>query len=115
MLLFLTQAQIAQRPPVSQGNAMLFVFIAMFLIMYLLIIKPQRQKQLEHDKMIRALKKNDEVITIGGIHGTIINVKENTVILRIADNVKIELQKNAIAGLKKDKVEVLGEGVETKT
>ena len=93
----------------------LMPIILIFLIFYFLIIRPQRQKQAEHQKMVQSLKKNDEVITIGGIHGTIINVKDNSVILRIADNVRIEVQKNAIAGPKKGKVEVSGETIGAKT
>lgn len=106
MYLFLAQA--AQKPPMTAN----FVFIGLiFAIFYFLIIRPQKQKQVEHQKMVRSLKKNDEVITIGGIHGTVINVKDNSVILRIADNMKIEVQKNAIAGLKKSKPEISGEGI----
>lgn len=72
-----------------------------FFIFYFLIIKPQKQKEADHQKMLKALDKNDEVVTMGGIYGTVINVKDASVVLRIADNVKIELQKNAIAGLRK--------------
>lgn len=110
--MYLFFVQVAQRLPTL---VTLMPIILIFFIFYVFIIRPQRQKQLEHEKMIRALKKNDEVITIGGIHGTIINVKDNTIILRIADNVKVEIQKNAIAGLKKNKVEVSKEEIETKT
>ncbi len=109
MYLFLAQA--AQKPPMSAH----FVFIGLiFLIFYLLIIKPQKQKQSEHKKMAQSLKKNDEIITMGGIHGTVLNVKDKIVVLRIADNVKIEIQTNAIAGLRKSKPEVSSEGIETK-
>jgi preprotein translocase subunit YajC len=52
--------------------------------------------------MISELKKNDEVITLGGIHGTIVNIKEKTVILRVDDNTRIEVEKTAIAQLKKN-------------
>lgn len=72
-----------------------------FFIFYFLIIKPQKQKEVDHQKMLKKLDKNDEVVTIGGIYGTVINVKDSTVTLRISDNVKIEVQKNAIAGLRK--------------
>ena len=72
-----------------------------FFIFYFLIIKPQKQKEVEHQKMLKALDKNDEVVTLGGIYGTIINVKDSSVVLRISDNVKVEVQKNAIAGLRK--------------
>jgi len=99
---FVLAQNAAQKPPMSAH----FIFIGLiFLIFYLLIIKPQKQKQREHQKMIDAVKKNDEVITIGGIHGTIVGTKDKTVVLRVADNVKIELQKSAIAGFKKDKPE----------
>jgi preprotein translocase subunit YajC len=112
MYIFFAQTQATQRPPMTAN----LVFIGLiFLIFYFLIIRPQKQKQLEHQKMVQSLKKNDEVVTIGGIHGTIVNVKDNSVVLRIADNVKIEVQKNAIAGLKKSNVEVSGEGIEKKT
>ena len=98
MYLFL--AQTAQRP----STIMSFMpIVLIFLIFYFLIIKPQKRKQLEHQKMIQALKKNDEIVTIGGIHGTVLNVKDKSIVLRIADDVKIEVQKNAVAGLKKDK------------
>jgi len=51
--------------------------------------------------MIKSLKKNDEVVTVGGIHGVIVNVKEKTFVLRVDDNTKIEVDKNSIAYLKK--------------
>ncbi len=101
MYLFLAQA--GQRPPTLIS---LMPIILIFGVFYFLIIRPQKQKQVEHQKMVQALKKNDEVITIGGIHGTVVNVKDAAVILRIADNVKIEIQKSAIAGLKKSKPEI---------
>ena len=109
MYLFFAQAG---QPPMSTH----FIFIGLiFVIFYLLIIKPQKKKQLDHQKIMQALKKNDEVITIGGIHGTIVNVKDKSLVLRIADNIKIEIQKSAIAGLKKSQVEVTGGEIETKT
>ncbi|MFH0840218.1 MAG: preprotein translocase subunit YajC [Candidatus Omnitrophota bacterium] len=77
-----------------------------FFIFYFLIIKPQRQKEADHQKTLKALNKNDEVVTIGGIYGTVINVKDTSVVLRIADNIKIEVQKNAIAGLQKTTTDV---------
>lgn len=77
-----------------------------FFIFYFLIIKPQKQKEAELRKMLKALDKNDEVVTIGGIYGTIISVKDNSVVLRISDNVKVEVQKNAIAGLRKASTDV---------
>ncbi|MFH1339382.1 MAG: preprotein translocase subunit YajC [Candidatus Omnitrophota bacterium] len=79
----------------------LLPLIIIFVIFYFLLIRPQRLSQKEHQKMIQNVEKNDEVVTTGGVHGKIINVKDKTVILRIDDNVKVELDKNCIAYLKK--------------
>jgi preprotein translocase subunit YajC len=75
--------------------------ILIFGVFYFLLIRPQKKTQDEHRKMISALKKNDEVITSGGIHGTIVNVKDNTVTLRVDDSTKIEVQKNCISTMKR--------------
>ena len=72
-----------------------------FIIFYFMLIRPQKQKEKEHRKMLSNMAKNDEVVTSGGIHGTIINVKEKSVTLRIDENVKIEIEKNCIAYIKK--------------
>ena len=75
--------------------------ILIFGIFYFLLIRPQQKRQKDHQKTISELKKNDEVITSGGIHGTIVNVKENTFMVRVDDNVKLEISKSAVAALKK--------------
>jgi preprotein translocase subunit YajC len=72
-----------------------------FVIFYFMLIRPQRQKEKEHQKMLGNIAKNDEAVTSSGIHGTIINVKDKTVTLRIDENVKIEIEKNHIAYIKK--------------
>ncbi len=72
-----------------------------FVIFYFMLIRPQKQKEKEHQKMLNNVAKNDEVVTTSGIHGTIINVKEKTISLRIDENVKIEIEKNCIAYIKK--------------
>jgi len=88
--------QAAQVNPILQ----LVPFIFIFAIFYFMLIMPQRKQQKEHRNLLANLKKNDEVITASGIHGTVINVKDATVILRIDDNVKIEVEKISIAALK---------------
>jgi preprotein translocase subunit YajC len=72
-----------------------------FIIFYFLLIRPQQKKQAEHQKMVAALKKNDEVVTSGGIHGVVVNVKDNSIVLKIADEVKVEVQKSSVSSLKK--------------
>jgi preprotein translocase subunit YajC len=71
--------------------------VALFAILYFLIIRPQQQRQKKHQEMIKSLKPNDRVTTIGGIFGTIVKLKEDSIILRIADNVRIEVLKNSIS------------------
>ncbi len=68
-------------------------------IFYLLIFMPMRKRQKKLDMMITALKNGDRVITSSGIYGTVAGIKERTFILKVADQVKIEISKNAIAGL----------------
>ena len=74
-------------------------------IFYFLTIRPQSQRQKEMDKMIKAIKTGDKVVTSSGIHGMVANVKETTLILKIADNVKIELDKSSIGSVKRDQSE----------
>jgi preprotein translocase subunit YajC len=78
----------------------LLPIILIFVVFYFLLIKPQKKAQEDHKKMIAALKKNDEVVTSGGIHGVIVSVKDATVMLKVDDNVKIEVQKASISVIK---------------
>ena len=90
----------------ASGAAMLANFlpiILIFVIFYFMLIRPQQKKQKEFDKMLSELKKNDEVVTNGGIHGTILNVKDPTLTLKIEEKVKIEITKSAIGYVKKSR------------
>ena len=86
-------------PGIGIANLVPLLFI--FFIFYFLIIRPQQKKQKEHGRMVSGLKKNDEVVTSGGIHGTIVNVKDKTFVVRVDENAKIELDKASIAYAKK--------------
>ncbi len=81
----------------------LFPLLFIFGIFYFLIIRPQMKKQKEHAAMINELKKNDEVVTSGGIHGTIINIKEKTFVVRVDENAKIEVDKTSVSYVKKQR------------
>ncbi len=70
-----------------------------FAIFYFLVIRPERQKQKTHQEMLKAVRKNDEVVTSGGIHGVVVNVKEKTVVVRVDENVRIEFDKEAILNI----------------
>jgi preprotein translocase subunit YajC len=73
--------------------------ILMFGILYFLLIRPQQKRQREHKQMMEALKKDDQVITSGGIHGIIVSVgdKDDTLTLKIAQNVNIIVNRSAVA------------------
>ena len=70
--------------------------------MYFMLFRPQKKRQQEQQRLISALKTGDKVVTNAGIHGLIANVKETTVIVKVADNVKIEMEKSAIANVAKE-------------
>ena len=81
--------------------ANLFPLALIFLIFYFILIRPQQKQQKDFKKMLESLKKNDQVVTAGGIHGTIINVKEKTLVIRIDDNTRVEVDKSAVGRLEK--------------
>lgn len=76
----------------------LIPLILMFAVFYWLLIRPQQQKQKKHQEMLKSLKTGDQVLTQGGIYGTIVGFGEdNRVKLKIAENVKIDVARNSIA------------------
>jgi preprotein translocase subunit YajC len=87
----------------------LLYIVGLFAILYFLMIRPQQQRQKKHQEMLKNIKPDDRVITIGGIYGTIVKMKETSLILKVADNVRIEVLQSAISQvLSKDE----GEGKE---
>lgn len=92
----------AMASPGGEGGspfAMLLPIVGMLAIFYLLLIRPQQKRQKEQQSMIAALRKGDRVMTSGGIYGTVAGIKDNIVVLKIAENVKIEILKNSVASL----------------
>ena len=92
----LAQAQSPAPTGPGSGFGFFVPFIFIFIIMYFVMFRPQKKRQEQQQKLISALKTGDRVVTNGGIHGLISNVKETTVIVKVADNVKIEMEKSAI-------------------
>lgn len=85
------------------GLISLLPLLLIFVLFYVLFIIPQRRQQKEHQTVLKALKKGDEVLTTGGIFGRIVdfNEREDTVFLKLSENVKVEIQRASIAGLRK--------------
>jgi preprotein translocase subunit YajC len=76
--------------------------VFMFAIFYFLLIRPQQKKAKEHKALLEAMKKGDNVITAGGVHGKVTAVENDLVTLEIANNVNIKITKSYIAAIKKD-------------
>jgi preprotein translocase subunit YajC len=91
---------LAQSAP---GGMMTFLpLILIMVVFYFLLILPAQRRQKKTQQMLQALKNGDKVITNGGIYGTVVGLEDDTVQLRVADQVKIKLSRNAIVGLQPD-------------
>lgn len=75
----------------------LLYIVGLFVILYFLMIRPQQQRQKKHQEMIKNLKANDRIVTIGGIYGTIVKIKEDSLVLKIAENTEIEILHTAVS------------------
>ncbi len=106
-LAFAQAAAAPQAPAQSNPITSLMPIALIFIIFYFLLIRPQKKSQQAHAKMIDALQKNDEVITSGGMYGTIVNIQDDVITLRVDDNTRVKVQKGSISKLKKAKVEVV--------
>lgn len=71
--------------------------VALFALLYFMMIRPQQQRQKKHAQMVSNITVNDKIVTIGGIYGTILKVKDDTLILKVSENVRIEILKNAVS------------------
>jgi len=72
-------------------------FILIIVIFYFLILRPQQKRQKERGKLLESIKKGDKVITAGGVHGTIEGIEDKTLLLKIAENVKIKVERSSVA------------------
>ena len=98
----------AQPPGGTQGGSPISAFmplILMFIIFYFLLIRPQHKKQKEQQKMLTELKKGDKIITTGGIHGIIVNIKENVLSIKISENVKIDISRGNVSVVKREQTQ----------
>ncbi|GAB6183763.1 preprotein translocase subunit YajC [Thermodesulfovibrio hydrogeniphilus] len=89
-----------QGDPIMSLIASLLPLILIVVVFYFLLIRPQQKRAKEHRQMLENLKRGDKVITIGGIYGVVESVNPNTVVLKIAENVKVKFSKQSIAALR---------------
>lgn len=92
----------------QQPNALMsfLPLILIFVIFYLVMFLPMRKRQKKHQAMLQALQKGDRVITSGGIYGTVVSAEGDVLTLRVADNVKLQVARSAVAGLATDAANV---------
>lgn len=87
--------------PATGGTGSLITFIVplliMFVVFYFMLLRPQKKKQQARNNMLNELKKGDKIVTIGGLHGTIMELTDDTVVLRVNDVTKLTFDRNAIS------------------
>lgn len=85
----------------QQGSiwGLVLPFVLMFVVFYFLLIRPQQKKQKQRNQMLHQLKKGDKIVTIGGLHGTIVELTDDTVVLRVNDTMKLTFERSAISSV----------------
>ncbi len=96
------EVQVAQAVPGGEpsgggGIGIFLPLIAFFLIMYALMIRPQQKQQKEHKKMLAEVKRGDQIVTSGGIHGRVTGVTDDILTVEIAERVRVKLNKSAVS------------------
>jgi preprotein translocase subunit YajC len=110
ILLISAACAFAQSAPATPGKpkgglgdpSFIFMMVIMFAIIYFLMLRPQQKKQKETQNMLNNIKKGDKVLTIGGIVGIVGNVKDSTVMVKVADSTILEFKKAAISAVIND-------------
>jgi preprotein translocase subunit YajC len=99
---FLIQSAWAEAAPTASHDAgfiNLIMMVLLFVVFYFLLIRPQQKRVKEHKQMVESLAKGDEVVTNGGLLGRITNLGDNFIMLEIAPNLEIKVQRHAVASV----------------
>lgn len=83
----------AQAAPAGGDLSGIFLIVGMFVLMYFMIIRPQRKRQKEHQSLIEGVSKGDEVLTTGGILGKVTKVEGDYMVLEVSNNIELKFQK----------------------
>ncbi|HEY3578402.1 MAG TPA: preprotein translocase subunit YajC [Gaiellaceae bacterium] len=86
----------------SGGPGIIFIIIIAFLLLYLIVVRPQKRRQTQQQQMINELRIGDEVLTAGGIYGTVSQLEEDLVTVEIAPETEVRVARRAIAGVTRD-------------
>jgi preprotein translocase subunit YajC len=98
-LISTAQAQAAAASPAGGGMSQILILVAFVAVFYFLLIRPQQKRAKEHQAMLAKLASGDEVVTAGGIVGRVTEVGDSFVVVEIADNVRIKVQRAQITSL----------------
>jgi preprotein translocase subunit YajC len=79
----------------------ILMFAVIIAIFYFMILRPQQKRQKERQKLLESMKKGDRVVTAGGLHGTIVGIEDKTLLLQIAENVKVKVERSSISVVNK--------------
>ncbi|MFH1689096.1 MAG: preprotein translocase subunit YajC [Candidatus Eisenbacteria bacterium] len=79
------------------GTSMLIMLVAIFAIFYFLMIRPESKRRKERQSMIDSLARGDKIVTIGGLYGEVQDVHDDKLVIRIAENLKVEVAKTAVS------------------
>ena len=93
-LFFILQAQ--TEGGIASLVSSVLPFLLIIVVFYFLILRPQQKRQKERQKLLEGVKKGDKVITSGGIHGTVEGLEDDSILVKIADNVKVKMDRSAI-------------------
>lgn len=85
--------------PQSNFFVQLIPMVLIFGVFYFLIIRPEQKKQKTHQEMLKNLKKNDKVLTVGGVQGVVVSVEDTTVVLRLDENCRVTFQKDSVTAV----------------
>lgn len=89
-------AHAAEGPAGGSGLASLMLFVPLILIMYFMMIRPQQKRQKEHQSLVQSLGKGDEVVTMGGIVGKVVDLDDTYLRMQVSDNTEIKVQRHSI-------------------
>ena len=94
---------VGMTPQQGTGGGGMFSTVIMFaviiLIFYFMILRPQQKRQKERQQLLESIQKGDKIVTIGGLHGTVVGLEDKTALIQVADNVKVKIEKSAVASI----------------
>lgn len=96
--------QLATADPASaySGYSSIIMIVLMFVLFYFLLIRPNQKKQKQRQSMINALQKGDKVVTIGGLHGTVVEIDDTTVVIKAGESTKLTFDRQAVNSVVKE-------------